>query len=138
MDSLSRNERSERMSRVRATANKSTELRLLALLREHHITGWRRGIPLPGKPDFVFRAAKIVLFVDGCFWHRCPRHGRTPKSRVVFWTAKLARNAQRDREIGKMLRQRGWRVLRVWEHELTPGKVVRLVRRIRAALTKLG
>jgi DNA mismatch endonuclease (patch repair protein) len=138
MDSLSRNERSERMSRVRATANKSTELRLVALLREHHITGWRRGIPLPGKPDFVFRAAKIVLFVDGCFWHRCPRHGRTPKSRVVFWTAKLARNAQRDREIGKMLRQRGWRVLRVWEHELTPGKVVRLVRRIRAALTKLG
>ena len=103
------------MPRVRAAKNKSTEIRLIALLRVAGITGWRRGALLPGKPDLIFRAAKLAVFVDGCFWHGCPRHGRTPKTRVAFWTAKLARNAQRDRAVSRALRASGWTVLRIWE-----------------------
>lgn len=135
MDTLSGMQRSERMSRVRATANKSTELRLVKLFRAHRIIGWRRGAPLPGKPDFIFRAPKVAVFVDGCFWHRCPRHGRMPRTRVAFWTLKLSRNAERDREVGKVLRERGWRVLRIWEHELAQKNELQLLRRIRAALS---
>ena len=118
MDTLTTVERSERMSRVRSRENRATELRLIAFFREHRITGWRRGSSLPGKPDFVFRTQKLTVFVDGCFWHCCPQHRRVPKSRLAFWTAKLARNAQRDRKVKRMLTQRGWRVLRIWEHEL--------------------
>lgn len=106
-DTLTSEERSERMSRVRSRGNRATELRLIRLMREHRIIGWRRGLVLPGKPDFTFRAAKVVLFVDGCFWHGCPRHARTPKTRVAFWKAKLARNAQRDREVTRVLRTKG-------------------------------
>ena len=140
MDTLTAAERSERMSRVRARGNRATELRLITLLREHRITGWRRGAPLLGKPDFIFRAQKVAVFVDGCFWHGCPRHGRTPKTRVAFWTAKLARNAQRDRAVSRALRASGWAVLRIWECALarscagrTVARIVRTVAERRAA-----
>ena len=134
-DTLTVAERSERMSGIRSHGNRATELRLVALLRVHNITGWRRGVSLPGKPDFVFRVSKIAVFVDGCFWHGCPHHARTPKSRVAFWKAKLARNAQRDSEVRSTLRKRGWRVLRVWEHELTRKNEARLARRIQRVFT---
>jgi DNA mismatch endonuclease (patch repair protein) len=137
-DILTKAKRSALMARVRSARNASTEQRLAHLLREQGITGWRRGAPLPGKPDFVFRAARLAVFVDGCFWHGCPRHGRTPKSRVAFWTTKLARNAQRDREVRSALRRRRWRVLRIWEHELARKNETQLLRRIRAALTGFG
>ena len=135
-DTLTAAERSERMSRVRSRGNLATELRLIALMREHHITGWRRGLPLPGKPDFVFRRGKIAVFVDGCFWHRCPRHGRTPKSRVSFWKAKLARNAKRDRAVSRTLRAAGWTVLRIWECALTRHQIKRTLARILRTLRK--
>lgn len=122
------------MSRVRSHGNRATELRLVAFLRQHHVTGWRRGIQLPGKPDFVFRKERLVIFVDGCFWHGCPRHGRIPKTRVSFWKTKLARNIKRDRQVGILLRKHGWRVLRIWEHDLTEKNTAKLLRRIQAAL----
>lgn len=123
-----------RMARVRGSGNVSTELKMIALLRNAGITGWRRGAPLPGKPDFVFRAQKVALFVDGCFWHGCPRHRRTPKSRLDFWTVKLARNAQRDRAVTRALRASGWTVLRVWECALARSRAGRTVARIVRAL----
>lgn len=133
-DTLTAAERSERMSRIRSRGNSATELRLITLLREHRIVGWRRGSPLPGKPDFVFRAAKLAVFVDGCFWHGCPRHGRTPKTRIAFWTAKLARNAQRDRIVTRTLRESGWLVLRIWECALARSRAKRTAGRIAHAL----
>lgn len=135
MDTVSRVKRSAIMAMVRGQGNFSTELRMILLMRAAGITGWRRRAPLLGKPDFVFRAKRIAVFVDGCFWHGCPRHGRTPKTRVTFWTTKLARNVQRDREVRRTLRKDGWRVLRVWEHELTRKNLAQLLRRIRTALT---
>ena len=136
MDNVSRAKRTAIMSAVRGRGNRSTELQLALLQRSQAISGWRRGVRLPGKPDFVFRAAKLAVFVDGCFWHSCPRHARTPKTRVRFWKTKLARNAQRDREVRKALRARGWRVLRIWEHELAQRNESRLLQRVRAAIAK--
>ena len=134
MDTVSRVKRSAIMSAVRGRGNLSTELQLASLLREHRITGWRRGAPLPGKPDFIFRAAKVAVFVDGCFWHGCPRHGRTPKTRIAFWTAKLARNAQRDRAVSRALRASGWSVLRIWECALARSHAGRTMARVVRAL----
>ena len=106
----------------------------MALFRAHGITGWRRGVRLFGKPDFVFRAAKVAVFVDGCFWHGCPRHATMPANNRAFWQAKLARNAARDCEVTRTLRKAGWRVLRVWECALTRTRSARTVARITRAL----
>jgi len=73
MDTLTPTARSSVMSRVRGRGNKVTELKLLALLRQNKITGWRRHLRLPGKPDFAFPKKKVSVFVDGCFWHGCPK-----------------------------------------------------------------
>ncbi len=126
------------MSKVRSKGNASTEQRFIALLRAHGLTGWRRSIPLLGKPDFVFRAERVAVFVDGCFWHGCPRHGRTPKTRVEFWTPKLARNKARDRFVSRTLRAAGWKVLRVWECALTRKRAASTAARVVRALGRGG
>ena len=71
-----------------------------------------------GKPDFVFPKKKIALFVDGCFWHQCPRHSNMPKNNREFWEKKLKANKDRDKFVNKELRKLGWIVIRVWEHEM--------------------
>ena len=76
------------MARIRGSGNAATELRMVA------------------------------LFVDGCFWHGCPRHATKPRTRAAFWAAKFSRNQARDREVGRTLRKAGWKVLRVWECDL--------------------
>lgn len=86
------------------------------------------------RPDFVFRAQKLAVFVDGCFWHGCPQHFTRPKSRQKFWHAKIARNQARDAEVTKVLRKAGWRVLRLWEHELAVKREKRLLARLRRLL----
>src|SRR5438445_4703761 len=106
------------MAAIRSKGNKDTELRLAAVFRAGGITGWRRHQALPGRPDFVFRRERLVVFVDGCFWHGCPRHGRKPDSNRDYWLPKLMRNRARDRAVGCELRRRGWTVVRIWEHDL--------------------
>jgi DNA mismatch endonuclease (patch repair protein) len=69
------------------------------------------------RPDIVFTRRKVAIFVDGCFWHRCPEHRTTPKANGAFWEAKLAANVVRDRRNDAALRAAGWTVVRVWEHE---------------------
>ena len=83
------------------------------------------------RPDFVFRRERLAVFVDGCFWHGCPEHFRRPKSRQKFWDAKFARNQERDRLVTRALRAAGWRVLRLWEHELAMKREARLLARLR-------
>lgn len=130
--------RSEVMARIRGRGNRSTEGRMAKLFRVHGFTGWRRQRPLPGRPDFVFPARRLAVFVDGCFWHGCPRHGTMPKGNRSFWRAKITRNRERDREVGAELRRLGWKVLRVWEHELTVRNERRLVARLARALVSAG
>lgn len=111
--------RSALMSRIRSAGNATTERRLMKLMRQAGITGWRRHYGLPGKPDFVFPSNRVVVFVDGCFWHghNCPRNLR-PRCHSVFWQKKILRNKQRDSTVSRKLRQLGWHVLRVWECKL--------------------
>ena len=84
------------------------------------------------RPDFVFRSERVAVFVDGCFWHGCPRHATRPVGNRKFWDAKLARNKARDREVSRALRRAGWTVLRIWECALTKKRqaatMARLVR----------
>jgi DNA mismatch endonuclease (patch repair protein) len=117
-DVFSKKKRSQVMAAIRSCGNKDTELRLASILREARITGWRRHQPIQGKPDFVFGRERVALFVDGCFWHGCPKHGREPRTNVDYWIQKLARNKARDRSVAKVLRQDGWTVIRIWEHQL--------------------
>lgn len=67
--------------------------------------------------DIVFGPARVAVLVDGCFWHRCPEHSTLPKANREWWETKLAANVERDRRTDAALAERGWRVLRVWEHE---------------------
>ena len=143
-DVFTKAKRSEVMSRIRSRGNKDTELALVKLLREHKISGWRRQIEIwkaeSGKqkfkvrPDFVFKEARLALFVDGCFWHGCPKHATKPKNNRAFWRRKLAANKARDRLVNLALRRAGWRVLRVWEHELAKKNEAKLMRKIQKAL----
>jgi DNA mismatch endonuclease (patch repair protein) len=133
-DVFTKEKRSEVMSRIRGWGNKNTELALVKLFRRHKITGWRRNQNIFGKPDFVFPKLKLAVFVDGCFWHGCPKHGTQPKENRIFWKKKLARNFARDRLVNRTLRSVNWRVLRIWQHELTRKNEALLLRRIQRAL----
>lgn len=79
--------RSEVMSRIRGFGNRATEMRMILLFRRFQIRGWRRKQKLFGKPDFVFRHERVTVFVDGCFWHGCPKpkHASRPKNRADWW-----------------------------------------------------
>ena len=132
-DVFTKAKRAEVMSRIRGSGNKATELALAGIMRRHHITGWRRKQPIFGKPDFVFPALRLAVFVDGCFWHGCPRHATKPKTNRAFWLRKLGRNKERDRQVNRELRKRGWRVVRVWECALAKNPEA-CARRIRKAL----
>ncbi len=118
-DIYTRNKRSAIMSRVRGGGNKETEIALLKLLRKYKVSGWRRNFPQVGKPDFAFPKNRIAVFVDGCFWHGCPRHSSQPANNRSFWKKKLESNKKRDKIVNRALRQRGWGVVRIWEHDLS-------------------
>lgn len=95
----------------------------VALRRELHRRGVRFFVdraPLPGlrrRADLVFPRRRVAVYVDGCFWHRCPVHATDPKNNAEWWSAKLAGNAARDRDTDARLEEAGWIVVRVWEHE---------------------
>lgn len=143
-DVFSKAKRSDVMSRIRGRGNKDTELALAKLLRRHGITGWRRHFEIRKaesgkqkfkvKPDFVFLKQRLALFVDGCFWHGCPKHATKPKNNRAFWRKKLAGNRTRDELVTRTLRRSGWKVIRVWECALTKRPEVCL-RRIQRALS---
>ncbi|RBY76304.1 very short patch repair endonuclease [Blastococcus sp. TF02-09] len=92
----------------------------VALRRDLHARGlrFRKGYGgLPGRPDVAFTRVRLAVFVDGCFWHRCPIHATAPKNNAAWWAAKLDANVSRDRRQDQQLRDAGWTVIRVWEHE---------------------
>ncbi|MDX2111034.1 MAG: very short patch repair endonuclease [Verrucomicrobiota bacterium] len=133
-DVFNKAKRSDVMSRIRSSGNKDTELRLISLFKQHHITGWRRKQKLFGKPDFVFPKLRLAVFVDGCFWHGCPLHATQPRTNTEFWQKKLSANRIRDRVVTRTLKQSGYRVLRIWEHELQMKEEPWLIRRLQKEL----
>lgn len=141
-DIFSKRRRSAIMGRIRGRGNRTTELALVRLLRTEKINGWRRHRPAlaAGKvstPDFLFPRARVCVFVDGCFWHGCPRCFREPTSNVAYWRAKIRRNQRRDRRTVRVLRAAGFRVFRIWECRLkSPVYLRQLGRRLRDALDR--
>lgn len=139
-DVFTKRKRSEVMSRIRGRGNQETEVALMKLLRQQRITGWRRNQPVLGKPDFVFSKRRVAVFVDGCFWHGCPQHANMPANNRAFWRKKLMANVARDQFVNRALRKLGWRVVRIWEHELTKHpqrcveKVARLLKAARSSV----
>ena len=104
------------------------ELRIRSAL---HRLGWRfrKDYPVPVlgtkvRADIVFTRARVAVFVDGCFWHACPRHGVTPKGvNAEYWRHKLDGNVERDKRQSEALSEAGWHVVRIWEHEQTEDAV---------------
>lgn len=162
-DVFTKAKRSDVMSRIRSRGNQATELALVRVFRAAGITGWRRHVQIRNaeggvrnqaarvakapvrtsrsafrvfsvRPDFVFPKLRLAVFVDGCFWHGCPLHETKPRHNAAFWRAKFASNKARDRLVTRTLRQNGWRVLRIWEHDLARKREARLLGRLRRAL----
>ncbi|MDI6744756.1 MAG: very short patch repair endonuclease [Thermodesulfovibrionales bacterium] len=131
MDTFSKTERSRIMASVKSRNTKSTELRFISILKDKGIAGWRRNYPLTGKPDFVFPRLKIAVFIDGCFWHSCHSHCRMPSSNVNYWNNKIEKNKIRDGKITKVLKMKGWQVIRIWEHEIKTGRLNQKLKRIK-------
>jgi len=162
-DVFSKAKRSEVMSRIRGKGNKSTELAMAKAFKPAGIKGWRRHVAiklkpktlrkarasiepkvLVVKPDFVFYKERVVVFVDGCFWHQCPLHSKVPTGNRKFWAQKLYGNVERDRIRTRKLKASGWRVLRFWEHQLDPveprilNQLAKQLARGRVTLQRLG
>jgi len=115
-DVLTKKQRSYCMSKIRGKNTKPEVVFRKALW----CMGYRYRIKnrLPGKPDLIYPSLKVAIFVDGCFWHRCPKHYQTPKSRASFWEKKIQGNVTRDQRNNELLQSDGWLVVRVWEHEI--------------------
>ena len=96
--------------------NTGPEMALRRSLSQKKIRGYRLHCKLPGKPDIVFPSSKLAVFVDGCFWHKCPKCFVRPKTRRAFWDQKMKSNIKRDRTATLLLKKSGWTVLRIWEH----------------------
>ena len=116
-DIVSKKKRSEIM---RAIKSKDTKIELA-----FRKTLWQKGFRYRknsskyfGKPDIVLKKFKTVIFLDSCFWHGCKKHYRIPSVRKNYWTQKIARNAARDKEVSKYYKKQGWKITRIWEHDL--------------------
>ena len=126
MDRISKKARSVLMSKIKGSGNKTTEAKIRSFLTRNGVSGWKMNDKsIMGAPDFVFHKIKLAIFVDGCFWHKCPKCYREPKTKKKFWRDKIQKNTERDLRVTEELKKTGWKVLRIWEHELkkNPGGV---------------
>ena len=113
------------MRQVKSSRNKSTELKLVHFFKANNIKGWRRNYKLFGRPDFTFPTLRIVVFVDGCFWHGHDCRNTNPKDNFDYWSKKINHNKQRDRDVVTALKQKDWTVIRLWECELEDEKLLK-------------
>ena len=138
-DVLTPEQRSFCMSRIRGRDTRPE----LAIRKGLWSLGYRYRIDmkLPGKPDIVFPRERVVIFIDGCFWHRCPIHYQAPATNPHFWEKKIHRNVERDRLVDRELASQGWKVKRIWEHEVKedPLRVIEdLVLLLKASAKKIS
>ena len=116
-DIFSKKKRSEIMSKIRSKDSKIEIEFRNALWKEgfryrKNVNGYF------GKPDLVLKKYKTVIFIDSCFWHGCKKHCKMPETNKKFWENKIERNKQRDKEIKKYYKKIGWKIFRVWEHDI--------------------
>lgn len=117
MDNLTKKQRSLCMSNIKSR-NTKAEIIFRKYIFDKGLRGYRVNSTVLGKPDIFFPKKKIAVFIDGCFWHKCPKCFVKPKSGIVYWQKKIENNVSRDKKINKELRQQGFQVLRFWEHSI--------------------
>lgn len=124
---------------VTGQRNTSAEMRIR---RRLHAMGFRYRVDFPvlrgssRRADIVFTRARVVVYVDGCFWHGCPKHASWPKSNAEFWRDKIETNQRRDRDTDDRLATAGWEVIRIWEHEDPDGAAELIARSVRSRLCR--
>jgi DNA mismatch endonuclease, patch repair protein len=133
-DLITKEKRSKIMQSIRAKGNKTTELALMRIFRENRVIGWRRNIKLVGKPDFVFPKSKLVVFVDGCFWHGHWCQKPRESQEEGFWKNKIAYNKRNDRKVNRILAKKNWTVVRIWECEIRKGTYFKKLNRVKEIL----
>lgn len=117
MDTVTKQRRSEIMSRIKSKGSK-IEKSLMRDLGKAKFRYKKHVSNLPGKPDIAFVDKKVVVFVDSCFWHGCRWHGTMPTSNKNFWIKKISSNKARDKKTNLEYKKMGWKVIRLWEHTL--------------------
>ena len=117
VDVLTPAQRKLNMSKIKGK-DTLPEIKIRKLLFSNGIRGYRINYNLPGKPDITFPRKRVAVFIDGCFWHKCPLHFQEPDTRKEFWIKKIDRNVERDKEINRKLEETGWEVIRIWEHQV--------------------
>jgi len=122
-------QRSYNMSRIRGK-NTKPELLLRKALWKEGLRYTLKNNDVPGKPDLVFRKQKTVVFVDGCFWHRCPEHFIKPANNADFWIKKIQSNVDRDCRVNSDLEKAGWKVMRIWEHDLKKDRLMATINKV--------
>lgn len=131
MDTVSKKQRSQIMAKVKSKDTK-LEVSFRKALKRIGYKFIKNATSYFGKPDFVLKKHKTVIFIDSCFWHGCKKHCRMPSSRKKYWIKKIKRNKERDQEVNKHYRKIGWKELRIWEHSFKDFKI--LIKRIRFKL----
>lgn len=116
-DNLTPEQRHKNMTHIKSTNTKIEKDITKALWNLGY--RFRKNVKsLPGKPDIAIKKYKIVIFLDSCFWHKCPEHFKKPKSNLEYWEPKIKRNVERDTEINSYYQHKNWHILRIWEHEV--------------------
>lgn len=129
MDNRSKESRSRLMARVKSRGNISTEQAIVFILKANALCGWRRHYHIIGTPDFCWPKAKVALFVDGCFWHGCPRCHKLPKTNKRFWRQKVKYNQTHDRKVNCQLRKDGWTVIRIWGCQIMESRTLMRIKK---------
>lgn len=134
-DIVSKEKRSEIMSKIKSGDT--------ALEDKFRKAIWKRGLRyrknvknMPGKPDIYLPAKKIVVFLDSCFWHGCEQHCRMPNSNIEYWQRKIEKNRKRDAEITKQYKNNGFKILRLWEHEIRKN-IEKVIKKVESEAKKL-
>lgn len=116
-DNLTKEQRHKNMAHIRST-NTKIEIDVTKALWNLGFRFRKNVKTLPGKPDIAIQKYKIVIFLDSCFWHKCPEHFKKPKSNLEYWEPKIKRNIERDAEINQYYKDNNWHILRIWEHDI--------------------
>ena len=117
VDIVSKKKRSEIMSRIKSKDSK-IEVSFRNKLWEQGFRYSKNSAKYFGKPDVVLFKHKTIIFIDSCFWHGCKKHCRIPAVRKKYWTGKISKNKERDKEVSKHYKKLDWRILRIWEHDI--------------------